>query len=492
MEPKDTHKTSEDTYVLFLDMKEIQTLDNVEVVVNEAEKHPANPVLSVGEPGEFDERRAANWAGKVMYDEEDGIFKCWYFAIDFQNKRHTAYAVSEDGIFWEKPSLGLHEYNGSKDNNIILQPPQPGEADHVALIKDTEEPDPQKRYQALAVMSLDPNDRSKRRNYAHYSPDGIHWTLGTNTDSAIKIGDMGDIIIDHQDPDPSRRIKLFGAPGGGSVFSQNGMWYGPDIEQLQPSEHNPIIDPEEGREHEIHFSYVIPYRGYYIMLYDFDCVVPFEHHGVPIGTRARRNLPAGAYTGDCRVAVSRDATQKFQRIRPEKAVIALGDWGEWDDELLVLGGGSILPFENEIRLYYSAFPHTPGGFLSHPYPRCEMGLATLRKDGFTFLRNEDGLSAAHATTVPIEVTSAKEVRLTLNASHLRPYRDWIEVEVLDAATGKAVPGYEQDSCRQVVREGLAVPVRWEDHPTFSGVQVPHIKLRFHLRGKARLYSFTFA
>jgi hypothetical protein len=27
------------------------------------------------------------------------------------------YAVSEDGLHWEKPNLGLVEYNGSKENN---------------------------------------------------------------------------------------------------------------------------------------------------------------------------------------------------------------------------------------------------------------------------------------------------------------------------------------------------------------------------------------
>ena len=28
-------------------------------------------------------------------------------------------AVSKDGLYWTKPSLGLMEWNGSKDNNIV-------------------------------------------------------------------------------------------------------------------------------------------------------------------------------------------------------------------------------------------------------------------------------------------------------------------------------------------------------------------------------------
>lgn len=32
----------------------------------------------------------------------------------------TCYAESRDGLKWEKPKLGLFEFNGSKENNIIL------------------------------------------------------------------------------------------------------------------------------------------------------------------------------------------------------------------------------------------------------------------------------------------------------------------------------------------------------------------------------------
>ena len=32
----------------------------------------------------------------------------------------VCYAESKDGLHWEKPSLGICEYNGSTDNNIIL------------------------------------------------------------------------------------------------------------------------------------------------------------------------------------------------------------------------------------------------------------------------------------------------------------------------------------------------------------------------------------
>src|SRR5207249_2347381 len=30
------------------------------------------------------------------------------------------YAESDDGIHWKKPALGLHEFNGSNANNIVI------------------------------------------------------------------------------------------------------------------------------------------------------------------------------------------------------------------------------------------------------------------------------------------------------------------------------------------------------------------------------------
>ena len=62
-----------------------------------------------------------------MFDEEDGIYKCWYspfiidnsakgIAVSMPLKKYEApenremaicYATSKDGIKWEKPNLGF-------------------------------------------------------------------------------------------------------------------------------------------------------------------------------------------------------------------------------------------------------------------------------------------------------------------------------------------------------------------------------------------------
>ena len=95
------------------------------------------------------------------------------------NPHRCAYAESDDGIHWRKPNLGLHEFNGSTDNNIVMPSgPRDGfviNAAHPAVFKDTN-PDaaPEARYKAL-FRSDEPKGL-----VAYQSADAIHWELLTD------------------------------------------------------------------------------------------------------------------------------------------------------------------------------------------------------------------------------------------------------------------------------------------------------------------------
>ena len=52
-------------------------------------------------------------------------YKAWQLSVDESglkqpHKLFTCYAESRDGIVWTKPNLGLHEFAGSKANNITI------------------------------------------------------------------------------------------------------------------------------------------------------------------------------------------------------------------------------------------------------------------------------------------------------------------------------------------------------------------------------------
>jgi hypothetical protein len=82
----------------------------------------------------------------------------------------VCYAESKDGIHWTKPNLGLFEFDGSKQNNIVWD----GIGTHCfAAFKDTH-PDctADARYKGIARG----RPTGKKGLYIFKSPDGIHWT----------------------------------------------------------------------------------------------------------------------------------------------------------------------------------------------------------------------------------------------------------------------------------------------------------------------------
>lgn len=118
------------------------------------------------------------WEGNIsayytLFADGD-VFRMYYRGAhwDEQAKKSThpefaCYAESRDGITWVKPELGLHEFAGSKANNIILT----GAGTHNFTPFRDPRPDcpPASRYKALAG-----DDKGL---LAWQSPDGIRWSL---------------------------------------------------------------------------------------------------------------------------------------------------------------------------------------------------------------------------------------------------------------------------------------------------------------------------
>jgi predicted GH43/DUF377 family glycosyl hydrolase len=178
------------TKYLLLDKRIIELTENVKLEVGKVEKHPANPLF--GEENGW-EIRYDNLYGNVIFDREENIYKCWYspFIVDYSARGMTleqrekpykehpkremgiCYATSKDGINWEKPGLGLVEYNGSKNNNIVWRGPH-----GAGILKDLQETDPAKRYkvilQGMAVA---------------FSADGIHWSKKKKVKGVSVAGD---------------------------------------------------------------------------------------------------------------------------------------------------------------------------------------------------------------------------------------------------------------------------------------------------------------
>ena len=69
---------------------------------------------------------------------------------DGTRSESTCYAVSNDGIHWTRPNLGLFEYEGSKDNNIVLGDMPPYSHNFCPMIDPRDDIPADERYKMCA------------------------------------------------------------------------------------------------------------------------------------------------------------------------------------------------------------------------------------------------------------------------------------------------------------------------------------------------------
>jgi len=160
-------------------MKQIITIGNRrevfwdEALVNTAET-TAVLTLHPPQPREIVLLHDAPWEGDgcdyhcILKDGD--LYRLYYLA--WKNAKPeivVAYAESRDGLQWVKPSLGLCEYAGSKDNNIILDR-QTAQFDNFSVFKDPRPECPvAERYKGVGV------DGQDKYLWCFTSADGIRF-----------------------------------------------------------------------------------------------------------------------------------------------------------------------------------------------------------------------------------------------------------------------------------------------------------------------------
>lgn len=105
----------------------------------------------------------------------------------------TCYAESRDGVVWEKPELGLFEFNGSKQNNIVWD----GVGTHCFTPFKDANPNRAPRAQYKAMGRGRPT--RPKGLYALQSSDGIHWKL-MSSQPIITQGDFDSQNLAFWDP----------------------------------------------------------------------------------------------------------------------------------------------------------------------------------------------------------------------------------------------------------------------------------------------------
>lgn len=158
---------------LLVDEHLIARMDGVALKLHKPQAHDVGLVCDAPWEG--------NTSGYFTLFQDGDLFRCYYRGTHYDeatkkgaHKETTCYAESRDGIAWVKPKLGMVEFDGSKDNNIILM----GEGcTNFAPFKDAH-PNclPESRYKALASTGDNTTRKKKPSLQAYHSADGLHWS----------------------------------------------------------------------------------------------------------------------------------------------------------------------------------------------------------------------------------------------------------------------------------------------------------------------------
>ena len=399
----------ERTFFAFDDVS-IPWRSNVKLTMEQAEKHPANPVLKHGPEGSPDHGHAIMY-GSVL--QVDGKFRMWYLGMSQTTIekgqapgywRPMCYAESPDGVHWTKPNLGLVEFNGSKENNICLIESDPFSLsrvnDFLSVMYEADEPDASKRYKCAYIAhvpfeevkggrsGIGPNEKRWGAFICATSADGLSWK----------------VVGDHPMNATGERFEVSG------LYRFNGMYYAPG-QLLSPW----VFKPDGSEVGRV----MRTYRSVDFEHWDQTTTLGFARPGqllaqpvkgqqthMGAGIWNRGNVLVGLYGQwqdgpqpppkgakshllgtrvDLGFITSNDGIH-WREPAPDHKTIARGKEGEWDS-IALLQAHAFANVGEQTFLWYSHWD-CDGEFRNQ-----DIGLATLRRDGFGYL-------SAQKTEVP--------------------------------------------------------------------------------------------
>ena len=478
--------TAEDREVLFLDSLEVGGTTGAEFVLNPMTKPSPYPSLSP---------RGNNcivWGAKV--DRHGDTYVMKYSSPeggrDDGTPRHGL-AVSRDGVHFEQvdalpddlpeaeatPNRPLAYWNGTPETTAPQHYLNPDQSD------------PARKYIRLGYT------RGERGTYwMEYSPDGANWTDRTETTAveSMREGGRPSVFIPE---DPERPIRIYSrvytetGRSWGVIWSRDLLRWG-GMEHLldvdDPYGTNPAedtigvtgkryamrgqvyMDSVAGKgEDEIYASSVRVAEGLYFCFY----------------WPGRQGRPLT----DVGIAVSRDGFN-FTRVKNGERTLPVGPPGAWDSGY-IFQMSPMLEGET-VRVYYRGTAARREGTDGYGHNLTEVGLATIRVNGWTYYTPRKGRNLATITTIPIQSPAETNRGLAVNIEGLADRPHAFAVEVLDAATGTALEGFAPEDCQMPTEDGVEVPVVWKGSAALPADR--DIRLRFHLGAPGvRLYSFGF-
>lgn len=503
---------------LFFDNQIIERAQDITRVVHAPKAEP-EPLIQADRPWEKITYFAVS-TYQVLRDR-DGLWRCWYgtwhydpqvFArsrdwYDFDASfMQVCYASSRDGVHWEKPALGLQQFNG-EETNILLGDRDAGGFYQATPIEDPFETDPAKRFKTLGVRF----GPKVYRIEAAYSADGVHWTFydrppsfghwgpylndmivlnydhyGRVFTADVRSPYMGHVALRAESPVAANNFVGPSEPGAWYKSNKRRVWQTESSDLLNWSQPYLIFEPDELDNLD---------ESYYGMC---RTQIGDTHIGFVNLFRECENAIS------VRLAFSRDGKQ-WEWANQRQPWLEGGKLSgrEWDSVMVYLGVPPIQVGDEHWLFYGGAKNHHDWYMtgvlegIDHPEARdmsrvgYHLGLAKMRLDGFVSLD-----TSPHREGILVTRPFFPEGnRLVINAQVAAG--GYIDVEVTDPG-GKVLPGYARADCDRFTGDSVRHVVTWKGNAEAEWVQhtppgycetLPgNYKLNFYLR-KASLYSF---
>ena len=469
----------------------------------------------------FDNPWEGACTGFVTVIKDGDLYRMYYIGLplrvlsDYEDTTFS-YAESRDGITWTKPNLGLVDYNGSKNNNILLAwDRKEGYVHNLSPFLDTRPGvPPSERFKAVGSGN---NGWPERLLYTLASPDGIHWKkLGVSDKFPLGRFDTQNTAFWSEteqryvlfcreyipsDPvwDLARRLAE-DKPGSKIPIRNRGLdytWRHSDgFRTIVKATSTDAIHWENQQRmsfgntpmEELYTFHATPYfRAPYLIVGTPMRYVPHrsamtqkEYEGIKIhplyaneSTQAEfaGNSPMRNEVSDTVLITSRGGF-RFDRTFMEGFVRPGLDIRNWVSRNGMAATGLIQTGPDEMSLYVQQH---------YAQPSAGIGRYAIRLDGFASVNAP--YSGGEFVTKPL-VFQGSELVLNVSTSAAGS----VSVELQDQ-DGEPIPGYTLEEAEVIVGDRIERPVVWRagDLKQFSGRPM---RLRFVMKD-ADLYSIRF-
>jgi hypothetical protein len=399
----------------------------------------------------------------------------WSFAdaeTTWRDYAFLCYAESKDGLTWQKPELGIVEYNGSKANNILAR----SIVDGTVFIDPSDRPS--RRYKMLHTVG--PHSGGLRIST---STDGIHFELSDKT-----VAEWG----------PDSQQNMFFDPRAGKYVaylrarSEMGI---PEVElgdlrsvvRVELDEvgdwsgtHAQIVlapDDDDPPEVDFYTNACVKYPWAEESYFMFPAL--YHHFAPQYGNDGLLDIA---------IAASRDGVRWH---RPDRhPYVSLGENGDWDSMFEMMGVGLVRKGDKVLQ-YYCGVDFGHGG--TRKESQFEKLAANRRRWGAIGALEQrlDGFYSADAdyaggwlTTPPI-VFDGGQLEVNINTSSAGSVR----IEIRDAKN-QPIEGFGLEDADVIMTNDVHHRVTWHGNPDVSRLAGRSVRIHFSMRS-AKLFAFQF-